>query len=194
MVRKMRHRSQHMIVLMRHAQTRWNEAGLVMGQTDLPLSEGGMQQAEAVASELGDLKVGTLFSSTLIRCQQTAEFVSRALDLPITVLPGLEERCWGIYEGRHHTERVTIADPPEGEALSHFQDRIAVVLDLIATSVRPWLSRILELSATSWKRRKAMSHATESRIRSPFGSYTGRCSELHLSGTWIANIANFRSN
>ena len=137
MVRKLKHRSQHMIVLMRHAQTRWNEAGLVMGQTDLPLSEGGMQQAEAVTSELGDLKVGTLFSSALIRCQQTAEFVSRTLDLPITVLPGLEERCWGIYEGRHHTERVTIADPPEGEALSHFQDRIAVVLDLIATSVRP---------------------------------------------------------
>ncbi|WP_366140174.1 histidine phosphatase family protein [uncultured Marivita sp.] len=122
---------------MRHGQTSWNEAGLVMGQTDLPMSESGIQQAKAMITELDSLEVRTLFSSALFRCQQTAEFVSRALDLPITFVPGLEERCWGIYEGRHHTERDTTVDPPEGETLSQFQDRIAVALDLISASDRP---------------------------------------------------------
>lgn len=137
MVRTISYLPRPTIVLMRHGQTSWNEAGLVMGQTDLPLSESGIQQAEAAAGELGSLHVGTLFSSALIRCQQTAECVSRTLDLPITVLPGLEERNWGIYEGRHRTERDPSVDPPEGEALTCFQDRIAASLDLIAASVMP---------------------------------------------------------
>lgn len=108
-----------------------------MGQTDLPLSESGIKQAEDAVSELGSLEVGSLFSSALNRCQQTAEFVSRALDLPITVLPGLEERCWGIYEGRHHTDRDVSVDPPKGEAHSHFRARVTAALDSIATSERP---------------------------------------------------------
>jgi len=49
-----------------------------------PLSKKGQQQAEAIASRLGNLRVAAIFSSPYLRCVQTVEPLSRKLSLEVT--------------------------------------------------------------------------------------------------------------
>ncbi len=44
-----------------------------------------------------------VFASTMIRTQETAEYMAKALGEPIEVLPGLREIEAGIYEGKPQT-------------------------------------------------------------------------------------------
>lgn len=49
-----------------------------------PLSKKGRQQAEAIASMLGNLRVASIFSSPYLRCVQTVEPLSLKLRLEVT--------------------------------------------------------------------------------------------------------------
>ena len=49
-----------------------------------PLSKKGQQQAEAIASRLGNLRITSIFSSPYLRCVQTVEPLSRELRLEVT--------------------------------------------------------------------------------------------------------------
>ena len=123
-------------LLIRHAATDWTERNLVMGQTDIPLNARGLQQ---VADALGTLEIGdvdALYSSSMRRCLQTAHIVSERLGLPVIVVDGLQERSWGIYEGKHRSERDPASNPPEGETRDQFEDRVVRALGKIDTSVR----------------------------------------------------------
>lgn len=76
-----------------------------MGQRNVPLTEEGKSAAAKAARDLNNIHIDALFTSPLLRCIQTAEAFERALDLPMQVVKGLEERAWGIFEGRHKSER-----------------------------------------------------------------------------------------
>jgi len=49
-----------------------------------PLSKKGQQQAEAIASRLGNLRIASVFSSPYLRCVQTVEPLARKLHLEVT--------------------------------------------------------------------------------------------------------------
>ena len=49
-----------------------------------PLSKKGQQQAEAIASRLGNLRIAFIFSSPYLRCVQTVEPLSRKLHIEVT--------------------------------------------------------------------------------------------------------------
>lgn len=66
---------------------------MCIGSTDLPLSEVGFRQAEAMAMDLPP--VTAVFSSPLTRCRQTAA----ALNMPVTVLDDLRELHAGVWDG-----------------------------------------------------------------------------------------------
>lgn len=113
------------LVFVRHGQTAWNAARLVMGQIDIPLDSTGEAQAEAAAAAVAALPVTSVWCSPLGRCRATAAAL-RFLrpELPFTVLDDLAERHWGVHQGgddrlrppRHQT-------PPEGESASAFATR-----------------------------------------------------------------------
>jgi len=58
---------------------------------DRPLTDAGKRQAERIAKELGAAPVQGIFSSPALRCRQSLEPISKACNLPITVLPGFKD-------------------------------------------------------------------------------------------------------
>lgn len=90
----------------RHGQTDLNLRGIVQGRgVNTPLNENGRKQAQAFFEAYKDVPFDKIYTSTLLRTQQTVEsFVQ--LGIPAEELIGLDEISWGIYEGREQDEEV----------------------------------------------------------------------------------------
>jgi len=58
---------------------------------DLPLSRIGREQAEALAERLSDARFDAMYSSPLLRCQQTAAPLAERLHMTPTLVPGIQE-------------------------------------------------------------------------------------------------------
>ena len=125
------------LCLVRHGETDWNAAGRVQGQLDVPLNETGRVQARAVASVLGDESFAAIYSSDLVRVQQTAAPVAQRLGLEVFLDARLRERHYGVFQGMTYAEakeripegyaRFRAKDPEydfgTGESLGSFNER-----------------------------------------------------------------------
>lgn len=114
------------IVLLRHGQTAWNRAGILIGQRDIPLDAVGHKEARKVVRSLTG--IDAIYSSPLSRCQETATIIGAGLDLQVSVFSGLSERHWGVFEGRPKSERDQSRDPEGGETAEAFRARVAETL------------------------------------------------------------------
>ena len=109
-------------MLWRHGQTIWNVERRFQGQTDIPLDETGMAQAERAARLLAALRPDLIVSSDLQRAASTAAPLARITGLAVSLDKDLRERSGGSWEGlddkeisaRFPAERVTW-NPPDGE-------------------------------------------------------------------------------
>ena len=87
----------HEVVLVRHGQTEWSAAGRHTGRSDVPLTELGRRQAEALGAMLDGADFARVLSSPLTRAWETME---RAGYSSGTATDDLMEWDYGIYEGR----------------------------------------------------------------------------------------------
>jgi broad specificity phosphatase PhoE len=88
------------LLVVRHGQSEWNEAGRWQGWADPPLSSLGEDQARAAALALADTALDAVASSDLQRARRTAEIISEELGLgPVDVEPDLRERGVGEFSG-----------------------------------------------------------------------------------------------
>jgi 2,3-bisphosphoglycerate-dependent phosphoglycerate mutase len=87
------------LFLIRHGQSAGNAEGRFGGHSATPLSDLGMQQAKATATALAKENIAAIYSSDLLRAVQTAEPLSRLLDLQISTNPAFRERNVGVLEG-----------------------------------------------------------------------------------------------
>jgi broad specificity phosphatase PhoE len=88
------------LTFIRHGQSEGNANGII--DTSVPgpsLTPTGEQQADAVASRLQSNKYDGIYASELVRTQQTAAPMSKALGEKVTVLPGLNEIPAGWFDG-----------------------------------------------------------------------------------------------
>lgn len=65
------------LILVRHGESEWNRIGRYQGQEDAPLSELGLQQAEALAQRLQHEEIDVIYTSPLQRARKTAEAIAR---------------------------------------------------------------------------------------------------------------------
>lgn len=85
------------VTLVRHGQTEWSAAGRHTGRTDVPLTELGLRQADALGTMLGGADFAQVLSSPLARAWQTME---RAGFAGGSACADLMEWDYGVYEGR----------------------------------------------------------------------------------------------
>jgi broad specificity phosphatase PhoE len=129
--------SAYEVVLVRHGETEWSRAGRHTGRTDVPLTEQGRRQAEAVGAALRDRDFALVLTSPLGRALETcrlAGFGERAQSRN-----ELMEWDYGAYEGRT-TAEVREERPgwtlwrdgvPGGETIEQVGERVDRVLDEI---------------------------------------------------------------
>ncbi|HEV1998426.1 MAG TPA: histidine phosphatase family protein [Candidatus Dormibacteraeota bacterium] len=136
------------LLLIRHAQTVWNAAGRVQGQSDPPLSQPGLEQCSALGVRVAGLRLDALYSSDLQRARLTAEAVSGATGVPVTLDTGLREVGLGRWEGAT-AESLRREDPelfaqwqrapswdlvPGGEGTAAFESRVlGAVVRIVAS-------------------------------------------------------------
>jgi len=143
------------IILVRHGQTGWNAgAGAAgerfRGRTDLPLTDIGLAQAQALAGRFAadrqDHLIAALYASPLLRAQQTLAPLAAELGLPLQAHHGLLDINYGRFQGLTHGEaaelypelyRLWRTTPsrvrfPEGESLGDVQVRVQALLDEVA--------------------------------------------------------------
>lgn len=126
------------IYLIRHGQSQGNEKGLLLGHTDLDLTELGYEQAQKTATFLHDVPVDAIYSSDLLRAYHTALATANDKGLSVTRDRELREIFLGDWEGavvsdlregcpaefdvwRENFGRVC---PPNGETPIEVQERV----------------------------------------------------------------------
>jgi len=98
--------------LIRHGETDWNVGRRVQGNTDVPLSAHGREQAEELAARLADWPIGAIYSSDLRRALDTARPLAERLGLELIVDPILRERNFGAFEGLLDAEVEALLEDP----------------------------------------------------------------------------------
>ncbi len=134
------------ILAIRHGETAWNVGGRLQGHLDIPLNDTGRLQADRLGRALaGREALSAIYSSDLSRARDTAQALADATGAPITVRPGLRERCFGDLQGltfeqvsqqrpddaERWRRRVPDWSPPGGESLLVFQERVTQELQAL---------------------------------------------------------------
>ena len=125
------------LYLIRHGETDYNNALRFQGQTDIPLNQKGIEQAEKAADFFRDIPLQAIYTSTLIRAKTTAEIIAGVKGMEVQETDALREMSFGIWENMNSKDiqkkyakewkdffaspaRTTI---PQGESMSDVQKR-----------------------------------------------------------------------
>lgn len=130
------------LILLRHGETEANKKELIMGQTDDPLTDRGVQQAKKAALRLKDEKLDRIYVSDLKRAMDTAkEVIAYHPDVEVVYEPLLRETHGGEFEGTPYGSIARAAEkagipreefkPKGGETIKEFKARVLKFIDLI---------------------------------------------------------------
>ena len=87
------------IIFVRHGETDWNVARRSQGQTDIPLNDKGIYQAQLAAKRLADEPIAAVYASDLQRAVYTAEVIAKEHQLTVTPMAEFREISFGEWEG-----------------------------------------------------------------------------------------------
>jgi broad specificity phosphatase PhoE len=131
-------------IMVRHGESESNRDSRFALSGDVPITDLGRQQARDVATQIARFfSPQRIISSTFTRAIQSAEIIAAALQLPMELVDGIQERDLGALKGQpwHHHAAMTANDPnydPErewlwrpagGESYEDVRQRVMPVLD-----------------------------------------------------------------
>lgn len=89
------------ILLVRHGENDWVKKNRLAGWIpDIHLNENGRAQAEQAAKRLAGLPIKAVYSSPVLRCTETAQYVAGPHQLEVVELEELGEVKYGKWEGK----------------------------------------------------------------------------------------------
>ena len=147
------------IVLIRHGETEWSRDGRHTGNTDVPLTERGREQAEALGTALEGRSFARVLMSPLSRAAETAKLAGFGDAEP---REELREWDYGAYEGRKTAEireerpgwTLWADGVPDGETAAEVAARVDGVLAELRTAEGAALvfahGHLLRLLAVRW--------------------------------------------
>jgi 2,3-bisphosphoglycerate-dependent phosphoglycerate mutase len=144
-----------LLVLVRHGQSTWNLENRFTGETDVPLTDAGREEARAAGRKLRQIPFSQGFTSILQRAIETMALIlgeAHQPSLPVTQNRALNERNYGQLQGLNKAEVAKIygdekvtewrrsfaARPPCGESLA---DTAARVIPYYQQAVKPLLRK-----------------------------------------------------
>lgn len=95
-----------MLFLLRHGTTPGNLRRAFVGSVDQPLSPQGREELAALTAQGIYPPVDTVLSSPMRRCIETAGMLYPGRE--IVPVEGLQERCFGDFEGLSHDEIIAL--------------------------------------------------------------------------------------
>ena len=124
--------------LIRHGETQANIDGLYSGHAPTPLTARGIEQAQNLHTLLHGVSFDLVLCSELERAQHTARRVLSDRQLPVQIIPELNEMFFGDWEMRHHRDLMQEdaenysawcndwqhAIPTNGEGFQAFSQRV----------------------------------------------------------------------
>jgi ribonuclease H / adenosylcobalamin/alpha-ribazole phosphatase len=131
-------------IMVRHGESESNRDSRFALSGDVPITDLGRRQARDAAAQITRFfNPQRVISSTFTRARQSAEIISAALQLPMELVDGIQERDLGALKGQpwHQHAAMTASDPnydPErewlwrpagGESYEDVRQRVMPVLD-----------------------------------------------------------------
>lgn len=126
------------LIFVRHAEAAGNAERIFHGWTDSELTEKGHVQAAKAAESLKRVPIDVIYSSTLRRTRQTAQYIADSKGLPVITSEFLREIHGGDWEEKrwvdlpelwpeaYHTweQQPHLHQMPHGESMKDFQQRL----------------------------------------------------------------------
>ncbi|PLR68614.1 histidine phosphatase family protein [Bacillus sp. UMB0893] len=135
------------LVIIRHSMTSWNKEKKYLGHMDLPVLKDSLLSYESLKRYLSQGLPDAVYSSDLLRCQQTADFLYP--DTPFLTDERLRELDFGEWEGQTYDELKNDShysywlqhwektSTPNGESGEEFHKRIASFInDILNQNVK----------------------------------------------------------
>jgi alpha-ribazole phosphatase len=131
------------LYLIRHGEVEGAVSGKLLGRTDTPLSERGIEQAAKLAEILSTAQLSAVYCSDLQRARVTAEVIAKSNNVKAQESPAWREIDMGEWDGRtiaalHDDAPELLArlfeDPasfeyPGGESFACFTARVLKAVD-----------------------------------------------------------------
>ena len=120
------------IIFVRHGESEANVKEIIAGHSDSPLTEKGRRGAKELAKNLKDKNISKIISSGLSRSKETAEIISKELDVKVTQWDELHEIDSGKIEGTpddpQKTELERMIKENTGESFEGLEKRARQVI------------------------------------------------------------------
>ena len=126
------------IWLIRHGETAWSRSGQHTGRTDVPLTEAGRHQAQALGRHLAGRPFALVLTSPLSRASETCRLAGYGGQAEVT--DDLLEWDYGVWEGRTTSDirkerpgwSIWTTDVPNGETVEQVGARARRVIERVA--------------------------------------------------------------
>lgn len=138
------------VLLIRPGATDFDEQGRIKGSLDMPLSEQGWRQADALAQQLADTPVQCIYTSPCESARETAKRLAAGRDVRIKVMDSFRNIDHGLWHGklieevrrnqpkvyRRGQETPDEVCPPGGESIREAKTRVLKTLKKVVRKGR----------------------------------------------------------